>query len=224
MSHLGLVRAIALRFVDRGEPLEDLVQVGALALIGASDRFCADRRTKFANFAVPTIVGSLKRHFRDKTWVLKVPRRLKELYVEYHRVSRVLDVELGRMPTVAELAIQLNVSPAEVEQVQELSHAYSVMSLDLQVAAADDTGVATLSENVGESDRDLESVASKLRLRDAFATLDRRERAFVRLRLINDLTQKEIAALMQLSPMQVSRLSHRVAAKLQHLANYGGAA
>src|SRR6188508_3643202 len=127
---MPLVRALASRYAGRGEPLEDLVQVGALGLVKAVDRFDVDRGVEFSSYAVPTIVGEIRRHFRDKAWAMHVPRRLKELSV---RVSRVLDeltTELGRSPTVAEIAEAAAVDEEDVIDALDASHAYSTRSLD----------------------------------------------------------------------------------------------
>jgi RNA polymerase sigma-B factor len=143
---MPLVRALASRYAGRGEPLEDLVQVGALGLIKAVDRFDVDRGVEFSSYAVPTIVGEIRRHFRDKAWAMHVPRRLKELSVRLSRILDQLTTELGRSPTIAELAEASGVEEEDVIDALDSTHAYSTRSLH---APFDDEGEDSLFDKLG---------------------------------------------------------------------------
>ena len=170
---MPLVRALASRYAGRGEPLEDLVQVGSIGLIKAVDRFDVDRGVEFSSYAVPTIVGEIRRHFRDKAWAMHVPRRLKELSVRLSRVLDELTNELGRSPTIAELAAAAGVEEEEVIDALDSAHAYSTRSLH---APFDDGGDDSLAEKLGADERGYEEVEDG-RARRGRARRARRARA-----------------------------------------------
>ena len=200
-AHLGLAHQLARRFVNRGEPYDDLVQVASLALIKALDRFEPERGIRFSTFAVKCIVGELKRHFRDRGWAVKAPRRVQELYLELgHDIDR-LSQELGRAPTVAELAAAAGTSDDAVLEAIEAGRGYRASSLD----APDQEG-QTLVDLLGSDDAEIGSVEIRSVLSMAIAQLSARDRLVVRLRFVDGLTQSEIATRLGVSQMQVSRL------------------
>ena len=166
--HLNLVRFLAVRFANRGEPLDDLVQVGTVGLLKAIDRFDLERGVEFTTYATPTIVGEIKRYFRDKGWAVKVPRRLQELNLAVNRASDKLAIELGRSPTVAELAAHLNAGEDEILEAQELGQAYNLLSLDSEVSGESDKKSQTLADTVGVSDAGLELLEDRANLERAF--------------------------------------------------------
>jgi len=203
---MPLVRALASRYAGRGEPFEDLVQVGAVGLIKAVDRFDVDRGVEFSSYAVPTIVGEIRRHFRDKAWALHVPRRLKELGVRLSRVLDELTTELGRSPTIAELAQATGSEEEEVIDALDSAHAYSTRSLD---APSDEGGEASLSDRLGTDDIGYEEVEDGSWVAVGLDALDERERQIVELRFFQEMTQSQIAAQIGVSQMHVSRLLRR---------------
>jgi RNA polymerase sigma-B factor len=203
---MPLVRALANRYSGRGEPLEDLVQVGALGLIKAVDRFDVDRGVEFSSYAVPTIVGEIRRHFRDKAWAMHVPRRLKELSVRLSRVLDELTTELGRSPTVAELAEATGADEEEVIDALDSAHAYSTRSLH---APFEEGGDDTLAEKLGVEDAGFEEIEDGSLITAGLDALDERERRIVELRFFEEMTQSQIAAEVGISQMHVSRLLRR---------------
>jgi RNA polymerase sigma-B factor len=203
---MPLVRSIALRYVGRGEPLEDLIQVGSIGLINAINRFDPERGVELTTYAVPTILGEIQRHFRDKAWAIHVPRSVKELNVRLTRILDSLTAELGRSPTIEELA---NAAGAEEEQVIEAlesTNAYSVRSLS---APDDDDSPGGLSELIGEDERGYEGVEEGALVEAGLGGLGARERRIVELRFFHGLTQSQIAAEIGTSQMHVSRLLRR---------------
>ena len=203
---MPLVRALASRYAGRGEPLEDLVQVGALGLIKAVDRFDVDRGVEFSSYAVPTIVGEIRRHFRDKAWAMHVPRRLKELSVRLSRVLDDLTSELARSPTVAELAEAAGVEEEDVIDALDSAHAYSTRSLQ---APFDDEGDESLVDRLGVEERGYDEVEEGSLVTAGLDALDERERRIVELRFFEEMTQSQIAAELGISQMHVSRLLRR---------------
>jgi RNA polymerase sigma-B factor len=203
---MPLVRALASRYSGRGEPLEDLVQVGSVGLIKAVDRFDVDRGVEFSSYAVPTIVGEIRRHFRDKAWAMHVPRRLKELSVRLSRVLDELTTELGRSPTVAELAEATGVEEEEVIDALDSTHAYSTRSLQ---APFDDDGEDSLFDTLGVEEKGYDEVDDVSLLEAGLGVLDDRERRIVELRFFDEKTQSQIAAELGISQMHVSRLLRR---------------
>ena len=215
--HLGLARHLARRYSDSGEPLDDLVQVASLGLVKAVDRFDPERGVAFTTFAVPTILGELRRHFRDRGWALRVPRDLKDASL---RVSRALAEHNGRSPTPADLALKTGMSIEEVVEALEVAGAHRAVSLDAP-ARIDGEGTATLLDQFGAADDELERAGDRATLSRLTGVLDEREREILRLRFEEDLTQREIGDLIGVSQMQVSRL---IRAALTRMREAAGAA
>ena len=210
--HLPLVEHLVRRFLDRGEPHDDLVQVGTIGLINAIDRFDPDRGVEFSTYATPTIVGEIKRHFRDRGWAVRVPRRLQELRGAMTKANETLSHDLGRAPTVTELAAKLEVSEDEVLEGLESSMAYAAVSLD---AGFEDPEVASVADTLGIDDEALARVEDRATLRPLLESLPPRERRIVMLRFFSNLTQSQIADEIGISQMHVSRLLARSLVKLR---------
>ncbi len=210
--HLPLVEYLARRFRDRGESHEDLVQVGTIGLINAVDRFDVERGVEFSTFATPTIVGEIKRHFRDRGWAIRVPRRLQEMRMLLNRGTAELTQKLGRSPTVAELAEHLGVTEDEILEGLESSQAYATKSLD---GSSDDDDSPSMAASLGRIDLALEGVDNRETLRPLLASLPEREQRILMLRFFQNKTQSEIAAEIGLSQMHVSRLLARTLAGLR---------
>jgi RNA polymerase sigma-B factor len=204
--HLPLVEYLARRFRNRGEPLEDLIQVGTIGLLKAIDRFDLQREVEFSTYATPTIVGELKRHFRDKGWAVRVPRRLQELNLSLNKVVAELSQEIGRSPTISEIAAKVRLSEEEVLEGLDTSNAYAVISLDAP-AGGDDT--PSVSEHIGSEDESLEALEYRAALGPLIAELPERERRILYLRFFRGMTQSQIAARLGISQMHVSRLLNR---------------
>jgi RNA polymerase sigma-B factor len=215
VAHLNLVRFLAMKFVNRGEPLDDLIQVGTLGLLKAIDRFDTERGVEFTTYATPTVVGEIKRHFRDKGWAVKVPRRLQELNQSVNRSVDALAMELGRSPTVGELAERLGATEEEILEAQELGQAYNLLSLDSEVGGDSDKKSQTLADTVGMSDAGMELLEDRANLERAFRVLTGRERVIIYLRFYESVSQTEIAARLQVSQMHVSRLQAKALEKLR---------
>ncbi len=212
-AHLPLVEHLARRFRHRGEPYDDLVQVGTIGLIKAIDRFDADRGVEFSTYATPTIVGEIKRYFRDKGWAVRVPRRLQELRLALSTATADLSQRLGRAPTVAELAERLGISQDQVLEGLASANAYATVSLE-GVDSEGEEGVPML-DTLGEEDASLVGVDNRESLRPLLARLPARERAILRLRFVQNMTQSQIAAEIGISQMHVSRLLARTLAELR---------
>ena len=208
---LPLARHLANRYANRGEPRDDLYQVAVLGMIKAVDRFEADRGVDFAGFAIPTIVGELKRHFRDKTWSVRVPRRLQELRLAITGANNTLSHTLGRSPTVADIAGHLGISEDEVIEGLEGARAYNSTSLSTPVTE----GGTELGETLGGEDDAFELAELRIALGPALASLDEREQKIVSLRFYGNLTQTQIADQIGISQMHVSRLLARALVKLR---------
>lgn len=215
MLHLNLVRFLAAKFANRGEPLEDLVQVGTIGLINAVDRFDVSRGNKFSTYAAPTIVGEIKRHFRDKAWTLKVPRRLQELNLAAGKAVEALTQRLGRGPTIHEIAEHLDATEEETLEAIELGNAYETISLDSRLDSQSDSGPMTLAEFIGAEDEELQDINTFADLREAIRGLDEREQEIIKMRFFGDLSQTEVAQRLQISQMHVSRLQQKALKKLR---------
>lgn len=213
-AHLGLAEYLARRFDSRGEPLDDLVQVASLALLKAIDRFDPTRGVEFSTFATHTIVGELKRHFRDRGWSVRAPRRLQELYLRLGGLVGDLSQSLGRSPTIAELAREAGVSEEEVLEALEAGQAYRTGSLE---SGPDEEGDG-VADRLGETDSGYEQAEDRALLAPLVSHLPRREQEIIRLRFEEGLTQSEIARRLGLSQMHVSRLLARSLATLRRLA------
>ena len=211
-EHLPLVRALARRFANRGEPLDDLISTGTLALIHAVDRFEPEKGTKFSTFATPTIIGELKRYFRDKSWAMKVPRRMQELNRAVNQVREQLTQRLGRVPSYSEIAAELGVPEEQVIEAIDSGRGYDLVSFDAMLSGVD--GPAT--EGPGEEDERLANVVRRVEVEQAMTTiLDERERRIVRFYYYEELSQTDIALREGISQMHVSRLLSRAKAKLR---------
>jgi RNA polymerase sigma-B factor len=212
-EHLPLVRHFARRFSNRGEPFDDLLQVGTLGLIAAIDRFDPTRGVEFLSFAVPTITGEIKRHFRDQGWSVRVPRRLQELHLSLNAAVGELAQKNGRAPTPSELAEHLRIPRAEVLEGLAVANAYRSSSLDERLSGDDDS--PTLAATLGEEDAALEGVEYRESLQPLLATIPARERRILILRFFGNMTQSQIAADIGISQMHVSRLLSQTLAKLR---------
>jgi RNA polymerase sigma-B factor len=204
-DHLGLAIALARRFSGRGEAVEDLEQIATLGLLKAVDRFEPERGLAFSTFATPTIAGEIKRHFRDKSWSVRVPRALQELGLRLTAMVGELTNELGRSPTVAELAQHLEVEPEAVLEAMEANRAFGTQSLDAHLPGDD----RSLGDTIGGEEPGLEDVEHRMVVSDLLATLPEREQTILRLRFFDGLTQTEIATRVGISQMHVSRLLTR---------------
>jgi RNA polymerase sigma-B factor len=213
-QYIGLVEFLARRFRNRGEPLEDLVQVGTIGLLKAIDRFDLEREVEFSTYATPTIVGELKRHFRDKGWAVRVPRRLQELHLELTKIIGALGQELGRSPTVPEIAEHSGISEEQVLEGLEIAQAYNFTSLDAPIDS-DDSDSSTFAEQMGSEDEQLENLEYRAALAPEMAKLPERERRILYLRFYKGLTQSEIADHLGISQMHVSRLLNRTLIRLR---------
>jgi RNA polymerase sigma-B factor len=203
--YLPLVKSLARRFASRGQPVEDLIQVGSIGLIKAIDRFDLDRGVELSTYATPTIMGEIKRYFRDKGWAVKVPRALQDLNVRLNRVIEQLTVELHRSPTIAELAAATSVTEEEVVEALESGRAYSSVSLFAGGANDEDDSLGLL-DTLGAEEQAYDVVEQRRLLAPAMSQLDPRERLILHLRFFEGLTQTQIAARVGISQMHVSRL------------------
>jgi RNA polymerase sigma-B factor len=217
LHHQRLVRSIATRFLGAGEALEDLIQVGNIGLINALDRYNPAQGTRFSTYATPTILGEIKRHFRDKTSGIKVPRWLQELHQATRRASQALTQELGRTPTVAELAQRLGVSEEEVAEALESSEATNLLSLDTHLESRGTLDSASLLDLVGKVDKTLHEFEAYGDLRSAMEALGQREREVISLRFFDEMSQAKIAKKLNISQMHVSRLQQRALKRLREL-------
>jgi RNA polymerase sigma-B factor len=209
--HLPLVEYLARRFAGRGEPLDDLIQVGTIGLIKAVDRFDTERGVEFSTYATPTVVGEIKRHFRDKGWTVRVPRRLQELRAALSAATAQLTQDLGRSPTVSELATRLGVGEEEVLEGLESANAYAAVSLE----ATDDADGQSVLDTLGAMDEALEGVEYRESLKPLLDSLPERERRILVLRFFGNMTQSQIAAELGISQMHVSRLLARTLSQLR---------
>ena len=212
--HLPLVEHLARRFRNRGEPYDDLLQVGTIGLIKAVDRFDTERGVEFSTYATPTVVGEIKRHFRDKGWAVRVPRRLQDLRLQLTAATQELSQSQGRSPTVAELAKHLEIGEDEVLEGLESANAYATISLDATGDAGDDDSPAMM-DTLGTEDEALEGVEYREALKPLLAALSPRERRILLLRFFRNMTQSEIAEEIGISQMHVSRLLARTLAQLR---------
>ena len=211
--HLSLVEHCARRFRNRGEPFEDLVQVGTIGLIKAVDRFETDRGVEFSTYATPTVIGEIKRHFRDKGWAIRVPRRLQELRMQIGTATGELTQKLGRSPTPRELAEVIGCTVEEIMEGIESSHAYATLSLD----ASDDSdeGPPAMLSTLGVEDVNIEHVEVRESIKPLLEGLGEREKRILLLRFFKNMTQSQIAEEIGVSQMHVSRLLTRTLAQLR---------
>jgi RNA polymerase sigma-B factor len=212
--YMSLVRSLARRYAYRGEQLDDLVQIGAIGLIKAIDRFNLERGVELTTYATPNIIGEIKRHFRDKGWSVRVPRGLQELNVQVSKLVEQLTVQLGRSPTIAELAEAAGVEEEDVLEALESGRAYSSVSLS-PGGASDEEGELDPLESLGTEDHEYEVSEDRAVLAPGFKVLDERERRILHLRFFSGLTQSQIAEEIGISQMHVSRLIRRSLEKIR---------
>ncbi|HVB07027.1 MAG TPA: SigB/SigF/SigG family RNA polymerase sigma factor [Acidimicrobiales bacterium] len=208
-AYLPLVEQLARRFAHRNEPFDDLVQAGSIGLIKAVEGFDPDLGFEFSAYAATTIIGELKRHFRDRGWSVRAPRRVQELYLSLGPIVEELSQRFGRSPTVRELASEANVSEEAVLEALEAAHAYRSASLDAPAPEGD-----SLGSRLGALDEDFATVENRTTLLPQLAALAPRDRLIIELRFVEGLTQSEIATRLGLSQMQISRLLSRSLAVL----------
>jgi RNA polymerase sigma-B factor len=213
-QYLPLVRSLARRYANRGEQLEDLVQVGSIGLIKAIDRFEVDRGVELTTYATPNIIGEIKRHFRDKGWSVRVPRGLQELNVRLSQLLEQLTVQLERSPTIPELAKAAGVTEEEVLEALESGQAYTTVSLSTPSSHGDDGALDPL-ESLGELEHEYEVSEDRAVLAPGLKALDARERRIIHLRFWEGLTQSQIAQQVGISQMHVSRLIRRSLEKVR---------
>ncbi|MGH3063644.1 MAG: SigB/SigF/SigG family RNA polymerase sigma factor, partial [Gaiellaceae bacterium] len=209
-----LVRSLARRYAYRGEQLDDLVQIGAIGLIKAIDRFDVERGVELTTYATPNIIGEIKRHFRDKGWSVRVPRGLQELNVQVTKLIEQLTVQLGRSPTIPELAKAAGVEEEQVLEALESGRAYSSVSLSTG-GGSDEDGELDPLESLGTIEHEYEVSEDRAVLAPGFKVLDERERKILHLRFFSGLTQSQIAAEIGISQMHVSRLIRRSLEKIR---------
>lgn len=211
-AHLDLVHSLARRFTNRGEPLDDLVQVASMGLLKAIDRFDTNRNVQFTTYAVPTIVGELKRYFRDRASTIRLPRGLRERSHALNTIIQKFSQEHGRSPNISEIAQEMSLSEEDVIEGLESAESVSVASLD--TSSADD-GDLSLLDIVGGEDKTLEALDERLSLAGAMSDLSPREQNLLYLRFVEGLSQTEIAKQLGISQMHVSRLLRRTLQSLR---------
>ncbi len=211
--YLPFAKSLALRYRGASESFDDLLQVASLGLVNAIDRFDPARGTPFTAFASPTILGELKRHFRDRVWTVRVPRGLHDRMAEVEKAIAALTVQLQRSPSVGEIAARMEVDPADVLEVLEANHNRRPLSLDRPVGGDEDESPA--SEWVGDEDAGFELVEDKLALEGVLPHLDERERLVLQLRFVEDMTQSQIAERIGHSQMHVSRILRRTLERIR---------
>jgi RNA polymerase sigma-B factor len=212
-AFLPLAQHLANRFGGRGEPIEDLVQTATVGLIKAVDKFDPGRGAEFPAYAIPTIIGEIKRHFRDRTWDIRVPRRLQELRLDISEATSTLLQKLGRSPTVADIAAHLDLSDEEILEGLEGARAYNAVSLSAPTSDGDQS--TELGDLIGAVDGEYELAELRVALGPAMAALDKREQRILTLRFYGNMTQSQIAEQVGVSQMHVSRLLARALSKLR---------
>jgi RNA polymerase sigma-B factor len=211
-DNIGFAQRLARRFRDRGEPVDDLTQVAMIGLVNAVDGYDPERGCEFAGYATPTIVGEIRRYFRDKGWRIKVPRRLQELRLQVNRARVELSQSMSASPTVADLARYLDVSEEDVVEAIEVARLYHPLSLSAPAGPDSDLGVA---DPIGDLDPGMEAVENRESVKPLLASLPERERRILTMRFFHDMTQSQIAAEIGISQMHVSRLLTSTLAKLR---------
>lgn len=213
VSHLNLVRFLASKFKNRGEALDDLIQVGTIGLIKAIDRFEPERGLEFTTYATPTIMGEIKRHFRDKGWSVRVPRRLQELSAKVNQATDELTKDLQRSPSVDEIAAHLGVTVDEVLEAMESSSAYS--SVPLEGGGTGDQDAPSVIDHYATEDKDLLASDDRMVIEETIDSFSPREQEVLKMRFQDGLTQVEIAKRLGVSQVQVSRFLRRTLKKVQ---------
>jgi len=215
---LPLARQLARRYQRHNEPLDDLMQVASMGLVKAIDRFDPSRGTAFSTYAVPTILGELKRYFRDSGWAVHVPRGMQERVMKLDQASQELHRKLGRSPSATELADELRLTSEEVLEAMEASSAYDAISLEEQRGSERDSQEPTYADSLGMEEERYELVEYGATIAPTMKALSERERLILHLRFVEDLTQSEIADRIGVSQMHVSRLIRRALARLRAVA------
>jgi len=215
--HLNLVRFLARKFANRGEPVDDLIQVGNIGLINAVDRFDPERGIRFATYATPTIVGEIKRYFRDRGWAIRVPRHLQEINLAANKAVDALVQRFDRSPTVAEIAKEVGASEEETLEAIELGHMYELISLDSEAGQPEDESHTTLADYVGGDDAILEEIGVRSSLVDILKRLPDRERKIIELRFFRNMSQTDVARTLDISQMHVSRLQQKALSRLREI-------
>ncbi|MGA4866625.1 RNA polymerase sigma factor SigF [Streptomyces lavendulocolor] len=213
--NLSLVKYAATRFRNRADQMEDIIQVGTIGLIKAIDRFDLSREVEFTTFAMPCVVGEIKRFFRDTSWSVHVPRRLQELRIDIARATDELFQRLDRSPTPAELAEHLGMEEEEILEGLVAANGYTAGSIDLPLDDSGDNSSETLGDRLGEPDRELEIVENVQALKPLIEQFDERDRRILQMRYVDEMTQSEIGAVLGVSQMHVSRLLSRITARLR---------
>ncbi|MGW7418242.1 RNA polymerase sigma factor SigF [Streptomyces sp. NPDC054863] len=213
--NLALVKYAATRFRNRSDQMEDIVQVGTIGLIKAIDRFELTREVEFATFAMPCIVGEIKRFFRDTSWSVHVPRRLQELRIDLAKANDVLFQQFDRAPTTAELAAYLDMAEDEIVEGLVASNGYTAGSIDIPLDDGADSGAQTLADRLGDTDSDLEIVENVQALKPLIDELDERDKQILSMRYGAEMTQSQIGDELGVSQMQVSRLLTRITKRLR---------
>jgi RNA polymerase sigma-B factor len=217
LAHTDLVRYLARRFADRGEPFEDLLQAAQVGLLHAVDRYDPDREVQFVTYATATIIGEIKRHFRDKTWSVHVPRRLREVNNRLMHAVEHLTASLGRSPTIEELAGDVGVPFEEAVEALEVGHAYSPVSLDAEVGAGRGEDATTLREHLGHEDPGFARLEDTQTIESVLRRLPAREQAVIRMRYYEERSQADIARELGISQMHVSRIQRDALRRLREL-------
>ncbi|MFP5363385.1 MAG: SigB/SigF/SigG family RNA polymerase sigma factor [Thermoleophilia bacterium] len=215
---LPLARQLARRYQRASEPLDDLMQVASLGLIKAIDRFDPEREIAFSSYAVPTILGEIKRYFRDRTWAVRVPRDLQELTLRVDRAIGELSEELRRQPSVKEIGAAIGVEQEEILEALQAGGAYRAVSFDAPRAGGDDD-VATIGDSVGIAEEGFDRAEERATLQSLMSTVTPRERDVLRMRFEDDMTQAEIGDIIGVSQMQVSRIIRQAIARLRAAAD-----
>lgn len=218
LLHERMVRYLAGRFgTGAGTSLDDLVQVGYIGLIAAIDRFDPEKGVSFVTFAVPTIMGEIKRYFRDQTWGLKAPRRLRELGLSLRKQREQLEHKLGRPPTVPEMALAAGVSEDRLLQAMDLDRIYQPASLDAHLQDDNGDEKSAVWEAIGRSDPELGAIEEREMLRRAVSRLDERQQTIIKFRFFEEASQAEVARRLGISQMHVSRLERQALRQLRAL-------
>lgn len=217
LSYTSLAAYLARKFANRGEPLDDLTQVANIGLLKAIDRFDPTRGIEFTTYATVTIVGEIKRHFRDKFWTVRVPRRLRELNNSLMKSVESLSQRLGRSPTLLEIAQESGTPFEEVVEAFELGRAYNPASLDAELAEGDEDHGTSLMDYLGEEDPELTRLEDRHTLEGALKSLPERQYEILRLRYYEGLSQAEIARKLGISQMHVSRIQRDALKRLREL-------
>ncbi len=215
VQYLPLVRLLCRKFANLGEPLEDLVQVGAIGLLKAIQKFDPDRGNSLAAFAVPVIVGEIKNYFRDHGWSVKMPRKLQRQKLAVDRTVDMLSQSLGRTPTISEIGQAADLSPEQVYEALDVGRVGRPLSLDAEYERDDGEDTSRILDCLGQVDPELENVAVRLDVRSAFSGVEPREQKIIYLKFCSGLSQTAIAARLGISQMHVSRLQRHALSKLK---------